>query len=113
MLLPVLWLPAMVVSRTYEKRFLWVRVEEYRRVVAAAVGLLAAVGFVSSAIDLRLARGFVVLALPGATLLTLRHASIIGTGSTASAGTAIPADDAPGRPSARGGRARRAAAVGH
>ena len=69
--LPLLWLPAMVVARTYEKRFLWVGVEEYRRVLAAAVALLAAVGFLSWALDIRVARGFVVLALPTATLLTL------------------------------------------
>ncbi|WP_299954902.1 sugar transferase [uncultured Modestobacter sp.] len=70
-LLPLIWLPAMLVSRTYEKRFLWVGVEEYRRVFDAAVALLAAVGFVSWALDMRVARGFVVLALPVATALTL------------------------------------------
>jgi exopolysaccharide biosynthesis polyprenyl glycosylphosphotransferase len=69
--LPLIWLPAMVVARTYEKRFLWVGVEEYRRVLAAAVALLAAVGFVSWALDLQVARGFVVLALPTAALFTL------------------------------------------
>jgi exopolysaccharide biosynthesis polyprenyl glycosylphosphotransferase len=70
-LLPLLWLPAMAIARTYEKRFLWVGVEEYRRVLRAAVALLAGVGFLSWALDVRLARGFVVLALPCATALTL------------------------------------------
>jgi exopolysaccharide biosynthesis polyprenyl glycosylphosphotransferase len=69
--LPALWLPAMLVARTYEKRFLWIGVEEYRRVLDAAVALLAGVGFLSWALDLQLARGFIVLALPCATLLTL------------------------------------------
>jgi exopolysaccharide biosynthesis polyprenyl glycosylphosphotransferase len=69
--LPLLWLPAMLVARTYEKRFLWVGVEEYRRVLSAAVALLAALGFLSLALDMRLARGFIVLALPCVTVFTL------------------------------------------
>src|SRR3954453_13046404 len=69
--LPLIWLPAMVVARAYEKRFLWIGVEEYRRVLGAAVVLLAGVGFVAGALDLRVARGLVVLALPLATALTL------------------------------------------
>jgi exopolysaccharide biosynthesis polyprenyl glycosylphosphotransferase len=69
--LPLIWLPAMVVARAYEKRFLWIGVEEYRRVLGAAVVLLAGVGFVAGALDLRIARGLVVLALPLATVLTL------------------------------------------
>ena len=56
-LLPTLWLPAMGIARTYEKRFLWIGVEEYRRVLAAAVVLLAGVGFAAWAVDLRLAPG--------------------------------------------------------
>jgi exopolysaccharide biosynthesis polyprenyl glycosylphosphotransferase len=71
LVLPLLWLPTMLVARTYEKRFLWIGVEEYRRVLDAAVALLAGVGFLSWALDLQLARGFIVLALPCATALTL------------------------------------------
>ena len=69
--LPPAWVLAMLVARTYEQRFLWVGVEEYRRVFDAAVALLAAVGFASLALDVRLARGFVILALPLAAALTL------------------------------------------
>ncbi|MGY1618345.1 sugar transferase [Geodermatophilus sp. SYSU D00691] len=69
--LPLIWMPAMVVARTYEQRFLWVGVEEYRRVLAAAVVLVAAVGTFSWAFRVELARGFVVVALPLTTLLTL------------------------------------------
>src|SRR5947208_8545036 len=29
---PAVWVPAMLVARAYEERFLWVGVEEYRRV---------------------------------------------------------------------------------
>ncbi|MGY1609587.1 MULTISPECIES: sugar transferase [unclassified Geodermatophilus] len=71
LLVPVVWLPAMSVARTYEERFLWIGVEEYRRVLAAAVVVLAVVGTVSWALRLEVARGFVVLTLPLAALLTL------------------------------------------
>jgi exopolysaccharide biosynthesis polyprenyl glycosylphosphotransferase len=68
---PLVWVPAMVVARTYEQRFLWVSVEEYRRVLGASVVLVAAVGTVSWAFHMHLARGFVVVALPLTTVLTL------------------------------------------
>lgn len=69
--LPVVWVLAMVFARTYEQRFLWVGPEEFRRVFSASVALLAAVATVSWAFKLEVARGFIVLALPLATLLTL------------------------------------------
>ena len=69
--LPLIWVSAMLVARAYEERFLWVGAEEFRRVFFAAASLLAAVGTVSWALKLEVARGFVVLALPLATLLTL------------------------------------------
>ena len=43
-LVPLLWVPALVVARTYEQRFLWVGVEEYRRVVATTIVVLAVGG---------------------------------------------------------------------
>ncbi len=70
-LLPAVWVLAMLVARAYEQRFLWVGPEEFRRVAFAAVMMLAAVGTVSWAFQLDVARGFVVLALPLATVLTL------------------------------------------
>jgi exopolysaccharide biosynthesis polyprenyl glycosylphosphotransferase len=70
-LLPLVWLGAMLLARSYEERFLWVGPEEFRRVFFAAVMLLAAVGTVSWALKLEVARGFVVVALPLATGLTL------------------------------------------
>ncbi|GAB3365672.1 sugar transferase [Modestobacter lapidis] len=69
--LPLVWLPALLIARTYEKRFLWVGVEEYRRVLAAVVVLLAAVGTATLALDVELTRGFVVVALPLVAVLTL------------------------------------------
>jgi len=61
----------MLVARSYEQRFLWVGPEEFRRVFFAAVMLVAAVGTVSWALKLEVARGFVIIALPLATLLAL------------------------------------------
>ncbi len=70
-LLPLVWVLAMQVSRSHEQRFLWVGPEEFRRVFSAAVMMLAAVGTVSWALKLDVARGLVVIALPLATALTL------------------------------------------
>ena len=70
-LLPLVWLLAMQAARSYEQRFLWIGPEEFRRVFNAAVLMLAAVGTVSWAFKLDVARGLVVIALPLATVLTL------------------------------------------
>jgi exopolysaccharide biosynthesis polyprenyl glycosylphosphotransferase len=70
-LLPIVWLVSMLLARTYEQRFLWVGREEYRRVFSASALLLACVGTLSWAFKLEVARGFVVVALPLATILTL------------------------------------------
>ena len=69
--MPVLWLAAMVASRAYEPRFLSVGSEEFRRVLIAAVAVIATVGTFSWATKAQIARGYVVIALPLATLLTL------------------------------------------
>ncbi|WP_345771123.1 sugar transferase [Geodermatophilus normandii] len=71
LLVPVVWVPAMLLARTYEQRFLWIGVEEYRRVLDAAVAVLAVVATVSWGLQLEVARGLVVLTLPLATLFTL------------------------------------------
>ncbi len=69
--LPLVWLGAMLAARAYEQRYLWVGPEEFRRALTAAALLLATVGTVSWAFKLEVARSFVVVALPLATLLTL------------------------------------------
>jgi exopolysaccharide biosynthesis polyprenyl glycosylphosphotransferase len=71
LVLPVLWVGTMLLGRTYEERYLWIGPEEFRRVFSAAVLLLAAVGTVSWALKLEIARSFVVVALPLAALFTL------------------------------------------
>ena len=71
--LPIVWLSSILIARAYEERFLWVGAEEFRRVFFAAMMLLATLGTVSWAFQLDVARGFVVLAVPTALLLTLAH----------------------------------------
>jgi exopolysaccharide biosynthesis polyprenyl glycosylphosphotransferase len=62
--LPVLWVLAVLLSRAYENRFLASSAEEYRRVINAAVGLIAGIAVVSYLMKTEFARGYVVLALP-------------------------------------------------
>ena len=69
--LPVLWLAAMWVARAYEIRFLTVGYEEFRRVLIAAVAVIATVGTFSWATKAEVARGYIIIALPLATMLTL------------------------------------------
>ncbi|RZU34111.1 sugar transferase [Blastococcus saxobsidens] len=69
--MPAVWVFSMLVAASYESRFLWEGPEEFRRVFFAAALLLALVGTVSWGLKLEVARGFVVVALPLATLLTL------------------------------------------
>jgi exopolysaccharide biosynthesis polyprenyl glycosylphosphotransferase len=73
LLLPVLWVGAMLAARSYEQRFLWIGAEEFRRIFFAAALLLATLGTVSWAFRLEVARGFVIVAVPLATVLTLGH----------------------------------------
>jgi hypothetical protein len=67
----VLWFAAMSVARAYETRFLTVGHEEFRRVLMAAVVVIATVGTFSWATKAEVARGYVIIALPLATMLTL------------------------------------------
>jgi exopolysaccharide biosynthesis polyprenyl glycosylphosphotransferase len=67
-LLPLGFIGALALSRAYERRFLFVGTDEYQRVLRAGLTLTAALAIVSYAFDVRLARGYVVVALPVATL---------------------------------------------
>src|SRR3989440_2323416 len=75
-LLPLCFIGALGLSRAYERRFLFVGSDEYQRVLRAGLTLTAALAVVSYAFDVRLARGYVVVALPIATLtdIALRFA---------------------------------------
>jgi exopolysaccharide biosynthesis polyprenyl glycosylphosphotransferase len=69
--MPFAWLFAMAINRAFEPRYLFVGTDEYERVFRAGLGLTAAVAVISFAFDLRLARGYLVVAVPLATALEL------------------------------------------
>ncbi|MEO7980314.1 MAG: sugar transferase [Sporichthyaceae bacterium] len=69
--LVLLWLAAIAVSRSYEPRFLGLGSEEYRRILVAAVALMATVATASWAANATIARGYVIMALPLASVMTL------------------------------------------
>lgn len=71
LLMPVLWVGAKWAARSYEPRFHGVGSEEFRRVLLSAALFTAGLGTVSWALSADIARGYVVIALPLATFLTL------------------------------------------
>jgi exopolysaccharide biosynthesis polyprenyl glycosylphosphotransferase len=75
-LLPMAMLIVLVVSRSYERRFLFVGTDEYQRVFRGGVGLIAFAAVLSYALDLDLARSYVLAALPTAfaAVVVLRFA---------------------------------------
>ena len=66
--LPFVWLGATSLNRTYEPRYLFVGTDEYQRVIRAGLASTAAVAIASYAVGLEVARGYVVVALPAATV---------------------------------------------
>ena len=68
---PFAWTVALAINRAFEPRYLFVGSEEYERVFRTGIALTATLAVVSFAFDLRLARGYVVIALPVATALGL------------------------------------------
>ena len=73
--LPILWWASVAVAGGYDSRFIGVGSDEFRRVLNAAVSLTAGVAIISYALKLEFARGYVVVALPSATIfdLVVRH----------------------------------------
>jgi exopolysaccharide biosynthesis polyprenyl glycosylphosphotransferase len=67
---PLLWVCAIALSGGYESRTLGLGSEEFQRIFRAFVGLTATVGFVSFALKADIARGYIVLALPLAMVLS-------------------------------------------
>jgi exopolysaccharide biosynthesis polyprenyl glycosylphosphotransferase len=70
-MLPLCLVVTLAVNRAYERRFLFVGTEEYQRVLGAGLALTASVAVASYALEIRLARGYVVVALPMATAACL------------------------------------------
>ena len=69
--LPLIWLGCVALAGGYDSRFVGVGSDEFRRVVNAGVGLTAAVAILAYATKTDIARGYVVIALPCATIVDL------------------------------------------
>ncbi|MEU5940880.1 sugar transferase [Micromonospora sp. NPDC047548] len=62
--LPLAWLVALTLNRAYESRHLFVGNDEYARVFRSGLALTATLAAVSFALDIRIARGYVIIAMP-------------------------------------------------
>ena len=69
--LPVLWLAALWLAGAYDVRVVGTGSDEFRKVMNAGVGLTAAIAIGSYANNIELSRGYLLIALPGMTLLDL------------------------------------------
>lgn len=69
--LPVLWVVGLSLARAYDDKAFGIGSDEFSRVIKAAIGLTAAIALVSYATKAEVARGYVVLAMPLATILCL------------------------------------------
>jgi exopolysaccharide biosynthesis polyprenyl glycosylphosphotransferase len=69
--LPIFWVLALAIARAYDSKAFGVGSDEFSRVLHAAIGLTAAIAFLSYATKAEVARGYVILALPLATVLCL------------------------------------------
>jgi len=69
--LPVLWVAALWLAGAYDVRYIGTGSDEFRKVLNAGIGLTAAVAIFSYAINLELSRAYVVIALPGLTVLDM------------------------------------------
>jgi hypothetical protein len=69
--LAVIWIGAMLLGRTYDRRYLAAGAEQFRRVANSAVWVLGLIAFASFVLRADLSRGFVAITIPTATALTL------------------------------------------
>ena len=69
--LPVAWWMSVLLIGGYDTRFIGLGADEFRRILGAAVNLTAGVAVVSYAAKLDLARGYLAIALPSATVMDL------------------------------------------
>jgi exopolysaccharide biosynthesis polyprenyl glycosylphosphotransferase len=68
---PGLWLIAITLSGGYDVRFIGTGVDEFRKVLNAGVSLTAALAIFSYAANSEFSRAYLLVALPGATVLDL------------------------------------------
>ena len=69
--MPLLWLGAVALSGGYDTRFFGVGSDEFRKVFNAGVTLTATVAIICYTVKFDLARGYVAIVLPTATILDL------------------------------------------
>jgi exopolysaccharide biosynthesis polyprenyl glycosylphosphotransferase len=68
---PVLWAITMILSGGYDDRFIGTGSDEFRKVLNAGVSLTAGLAIFSYAINSEVSRIFLVIAMPGVTVLNL------------------------------------------
>ena len=69
--LPALWLAALSLAGGYDPRFIGVGSDEFHKVLNVGVGLTAAIAIFSYSANINLSRGYLLIALPGVTLLDM------------------------------------------
>ena len=69
--MPVLWLIALALAGGYDVRFIGTGSDEFRRVLNAGVSLTAVVAIFFYAVDVKLSRGYLIIALPSTTVFDL------------------------------------------
>jgi exopolysaccharide biosynthesis polyprenyl glycosylphosphotransferase len=69
--LPVLWVIALWLAGAYDVRFIGTGSDEFRKVLNAGVGLIAAVAIFSYVINIELSRGYLIIALPTTVVFDL------------------------------------------
>jgi exopolysaccharide biosynthesis polyprenyl glycosylphosphotransferase len=71
LIMPLCWLGAIALSGGYDSRFFGVGSDEFRKVLNAGVTLTAAVAIICYTVKFGLARGYVAIVFPAATILDL------------------------------------------
>jgi len=66
--MPFIWIVAAFLNRAYETRYLFVGTDEYQRVIRGGLAATAAIAIFSYGAGKEIARGYVVIALPVATV---------------------------------------------
>ena len=67
----VLWLLALALAGGYDVRYIGTGSDEFRKVLNAGIGLTAATAIFSYAVNIRLSRSYLLIALPSTTVLDL------------------------------------------
>src|ERR1017187_8329711 len=80
--LPLFWLLMVMLCGGYDARIIGVGSDEFRKIVNVGLGLTAAIAVISYATKADLARGYVLVALPCATLFDLLPGSRCASGCT-------------------------------